>query len=360
MKGDGATTLDIVIAGLSITSSWGNGHATTYRALVKGLAARGHRVTFLERDCPWYREHRDVDDFPYCETHLYQSLNELSRCFERRIATADLVILGSYVPDGVAVAGWVTTHARGVTAFYDIDTPVTLAALASGANGYLAAPLIPRFDLYLSFTGGPILELIESQYGSPRARPLYCSVDPELHRPLDLGRTWDFGYLGTYSADRQPALDRLMLEPARQLPEQAMVVAGSQYPLDIDWPSNVERIEHLPPHQHPAFYCGQRFTLSVTRAEMVSAGYSPSVRLFEAAACGVPIVSDRWSGLETFFAPGREILVVDRPRAGHRDLVRPAGRAPARYRGGGAQTRPVEPHRRGSCGVSRRLLLRGH
>lgn len=313
MKGDGATALDIVIVGLTITSSWGNGHATTYRALVKGLAARGHRVAFLERDRSWYRDHRDVADFPYCETHLYQSLNELSRGFERRIATADLVILGSYVPDGVAVAGWITTCARGVTAFYDIDTPVTLAALASGANGYLAAPLIPRFDLYLSFTGGPTLELIEGRYGSPRARPLYCSVDPELHCPLDVARTWDLGYLGTYSADRQPALDQLMLAPARRMPAQRMVVAGSQYPPEIDWPPNVGRIEHLHPHRHAAFYCGQRFTLSVTRAEMVCAGYSPSVRLFEAAACGVPIVSDRWSGLETFFAPGRDILVAERP-----------------------------------------------
>ncbi|MFL9825738.1 glycosyltransferase [Rhodoplanes sp. SY1] len=304
-------TLDIVVLGLSITSSWGNGHATTYRALIKALADRGHRVTFLERDVAWYRDHRDLVRPDWCRIELYESLAELPRRHGGLVREADLVILGSFVPDGTAIADWVTTEARGITAFYDIDTPVTLKRLEQGVTDYIAPALVPRFDLYLSFTGGPVLELIEETWGARAARPLYCAVDPELHRPHDVVPHLALGYVGTYSPDRQPTLDRLLVEPARRLPALRFAVAGPQYPPMLDWPANVARIDHLPPQEHARFYCGQRFTLNVTRADMIAAGWSPSVRLFEAGACGVPVISDRWAGLDAFYAPGSEILVAD-------------------------------------------------
>jgi spore maturation protein CgeB len=306
--------LNIVILGLSITSSWGNGHATTYRALAKALAGRGHSVTFLERDVPWYREHRDLTDPTYCHVRLYDDLQDIPRRYGDLITKADLTMIGSYVPDGIALADWITSHARGVTAFYDIDTPVTLAGLDAGGLDYLSPRLIPRFDLYVSFSGGPALAIIEERYGSPRARALYCSADLDLHAPLAVAQRWSLGYLGTYSADRQALLDRLLIEPARRLANEAFVVAGSKYPADLRWPPNVTTIAHAAPDDHPAFYAAQRFTLNITRADMRRLGYSPSVRLFEAAACGVPIISDRWPGLETIFAPGEEILVADDSR----------------------------------------------
>jgi spore maturation protein CgeB len=200
-----------------------------------------------------------------------------------------------------------------VSAFYDIDTPVTLSKLARGDCEYLTPALVSRYDLYLSFTGGPTLERLERELGSPMARPLYCAVDPELYYPEPTAAHWDLGYMGTYSADRQPTIERLLLEPALQLPEARLVVAGPQYPTDVRWPANVERIEHLPPDGHRAFYNRQRWTLNVTRADMIAAGWSPSVRLFEAAACGTPIVSDRWDGIESVLAPGREIALADGP-----------------------------------------------
>ena len=304
--------LNIVVIGLSVTSSWGNGHATTYRALLSALARRGHAVTFLERDVPWYREHRDLTDPDGWSVKLYQSLQELPRRFGAAIREADLVIIGSYVPDGIAIADWVTSHARGITAFYDIDTPVTLAQLERGLD-YLSPAMIPRFDLYLSFSGGPALAMIEDLYGSPLARVLYCSADLDLYQRRETPARWRLGYLGTYSADRQPQLDRLLLEPARLLSEDDFVVAGAQYPGDIDWPANVQRIEHLAPREHAEFFSAQRFTLNVTRADMRALGFSPSVRLFEAAACGTPVVSDHWPGLETIFVPNSEILVVSSP-----------------------------------------------
>lgn len=301
--------LSIVILGLSITSSWGNGHATTYRGLVRSLDDRGHHVLFLERDVPWYAENRDLPRPPYGKTVLYSGLRDLKSRFSEEVRTADLVMVGSYVPEGVAVGEWVTSTTRGKAAFYDIDTPVTLAKLERGDTEYLSADLIPRYALYLSFTGGPLLDRIEREYGSPMARPLYCSVDTSSYLPLACERKWGLGYLGTYSDDRQPRLDRLMLQPARLLRRERFVVAGSLYPDTIGWPPNVEKVGHLSPAHHGSFYNSMKFTLNITRADMVRAGYSPSVRLFEAAACAIPVISDYWEGLDTFFTPGAEILL---------------------------------------------------
>jgi spore maturation protein CgeB len=305
--------LRVVVLGLSLSSSWGNGHATTWRALLKAFAERGHDVLFLERDVPWYAAHRDLPEPEFCRLALYPDLAGLE-AHRDAIAEADAVVVGSYVPEGVAVGRLAQEWARGATAFYDIDTPVTLAKLARGDEEYLSAESIPGFDLYLSFTGGPTLDLLERRYGARSARALFCSVDPAIYRPLpDALLRWDLSYLGTYSADRQPALERLLIEPARRAPERRFVVAGPQYPAAIDWPANVERIEHVPPADHPAFYAASRFTLNVTRADMVRAGHSPSVRLFEAAACGTPLLSDTWDGLDAILAPGAEIALVETP-----------------------------------------------
>jgi spore maturation protein CgeB len=302
--------LDCVFLGLSITSSWGNGHATTYRGLLKELARRGHRVTFLERDVPWYASNREFETLPYCGIALYSTLDELKDRFTAMIRTADVVVVGSYVPEGIAIGRWVTSVASHATAFYDIDTPVTLADLESGTCEYIARDLYRKYDLYFSFTGGPTLHFIERRLGSPCARALYCSVDPALYYPERRPAKWDVAYLGTYAADRHPALEQLLLKVAQGHAERRFAVAGPQYPQDIIWPLNVERIEHLPAARHREFYNSQKFTLNVTRRQMIRAGYSPSVRLFEAAACGVPILTDEWAGLETFFDPGSEILPV--------------------------------------------------
>jgi len=303
----------VVFLGLSITSSWGNGHATNYRALVRELDARGHDVLFLERDVPWYAAQRDLASPPWGRTRLYGSVDELRERFAGDVRDADLVVVGSYVPEGCTVGTWVTACAQGVTAFYDIDTPVTLAKLARGDFEYLEPALVGAFGVYLSFTGGPTLERLEHRYGARRACAFHCLVDPDAYGPLEVEPRWDLGYLGTYSDDRQPQLDTLLVEPALAAPGARFVVAGPQYPDGLAWPENVERLEHVPPAEHPAFYAAQRWTLNVTRADMRAAGWSPSVRLFEAAACGVPVVSDRWPGLEELFRDGEEIVIADSP-----------------------------------------------
>jgi spore maturation protein CgeB len=277
---------------------------------LRELSRRGHRVQFLERDLPFYADNRDLPSSPYWRTDLYRSLDELRDRFTGTIRDADVVVVGSYVPEGIAVGNFALQTASGIRAFYDIDTPVTLRLLTSQGSHYLASAQIAEYDLYLSFAGGPILGRLQSEFGSRCARPLYCSADPELYYPHALKREWDLGYLGTYSPDRQGPLTRLLLEVAVRLTGRRFVVAGPEYPEDVRWPANVERVTHLPPDLHRAFYNQQRYTLNVTRRDMVDAGYSPSVRLFEAAAAGTPIISDVWSGLSQFFEPGREILLA--------------------------------------------------
>jgi spore maturation protein CgeB len=294
--------MKLVVLGLTLSSSWGNGHATTFRALLSAFAARGHQVLFLERDRPWYADHRDLPAPDFCHLAYYDSLAELEG-WREPVAEADAVIVGSYVPDGVAVGEWAQSVAPGRTCFYDIDTPVTLAKLARGDFEYLTPGLIPGYATYFSFTGGPVLTRLEREYGSPGARALYCSVDTARYRPQDVPKRWDLTYLGTYSDDRQPTLARLLIDVAEACPKRRFAVAGPQYPAAIRWPTNVERIEHLPPAAHPEFYSASRFTLNVTRADMIAAGWSPSVRLFEAGACACPIISDQWAGIETFL-PG--------------------------------------------------------
>jgi spore maturation protein CgeB len=304
--------LDIVVVGLALSSSWGNGHATTYRALLRGLADEGHRVLFLERDVPWYAAHRDMPAPEFCAFALYDDIAGLIRDHGARMQRADAVIVGSYVPEGARVIDALAALRPRLLCFYDIDTPVTLSRLDAGETEFLTPQQVGLFDIYFSFSGGEVLHHLEQKRGARRAEALYCAVDPARYAPRPPGDhpCWDLGYLGTYSPDRQPTLEALLLAPARLLPRMRFVVAGPGYPDDIDWPANVERINHLAPGDHADFYGRQRFTLNVTRAAMRRMGWSPSVRLFEAAACGTPIISDDWRGLDELLPEGEAIVIA--------------------------------------------------
>lgn len=335
--------MKLVVLGLSLSSSWGNGHATTWRALLRAFAARGHDVLFLERDVPWYSgANRDLPNPDFCHLAFYSDVDDLAR-FRDAIAAADAVIVGSYVPDGIAVGRLAAEWATGPISFYDIDTPITLAALDRGDCAYLAVDQVPGYGVYFSFTGGPTLDRIEGHFGSPKAAALYCSVDADRYQPTDTPIRWDLGYLGTYSDDRQATLEALLIEPARAAPDLHFVVAGPQYPDTIDWPDNVDRIDHLPPADHPDFYSACRFQLNVTRADMIAAGHSPSVRLFEAAACGAALLSDNWAGLDTLLSPDSEILL---PTDGTAvlDLLRTMPDADRRAVGDAARRRILAEH----------------
>ncbi len=302
----------LVVFGLSVTSTWGNGHGTTFRALLRALHERGHHITFFEKDVEWYASNRDLPEPEFCRLKLYTEWKDVVPEVRRELRDADVAMVGSYFPDGIAAVNEMFDSTSRVRTFYDIDTPITVAALReNGATEYLEASQIPLFDLYFSFTGGPILGEIEQRFRARRAVPLYCSFDPQKYCRLGINQRFacDLSYMGTYAPDRQPKIEELLCEPARRLSPAKFLVAGPQYPKAIRWPKNVRRIQHLNSRWHPSFYSSSRFTLNVTRRDMVMAGYSPSVRLFEAAACGAAIVSDNWPGLESFFTPGEEILL---------------------------------------------------
>jgi spore maturation protein CgeB len=304
--------MKIVVFGLSITSAWGNGHATTFRALFEALHRRGHKIVFYEKNLEWYASNRDLPQPPYCKLRLYEDWSDVVREARRELADADVGLVGSYFPDGIRAIDELLDSSVAVKAFYDIDTPITIAALRQhGKTEYLNTTQVSGFDVYFSFTGGPMLQEIESHFGARAAVPLYCSFDPREYRRFPLNKRFacDLSYMGTYAPDRQAKLEELLFKPAEQRPEMRFIVAGPQYPKDICWPTNVRRIVHLNPCWHARFYSSARLTLNVTRREMAIAGYSPSVRLFEAAACGATIISDHWPGLDSFFRPAREILL---------------------------------------------------
>lgn len=304
--------MKIAIFGLTITSAWGNGHATTFRSLVKALARRGHRVVFIEKDVEWYRNNRDLPQPSFCTLRLYEEWSVSSAALLRECTDADAVMIGSFFPDVIAATKALVEADLGPLLFYDIDTPITMASLrATGHTDYLDASLIPAYDAYLSFTGGPALEELETSFGAKRALPFYCSVDADLYRPSQIAEHFrcDLSYLGTHASDRQSKLMRLLNEPAALLPAHRFIVAGAMYPESTRWQPNVERLTHVGPPDHPAFYSSARFTLNLTRGDMVQAGYSPSVRLFEASACGAAILSDDWEGLDEFLTPGEQVLL---------------------------------------------------
>lgn len=305
--------MKLVIFGLSISSSWGNGHATLWRALCRALAARGHTVVFFEQDRSYYASHRDYAEIPHGRLRLYPTWLEARELARRELQDADAGLVTSYCSDGVAATELLLDSPVPLRVFYDLDTPVTLEALGNGARvDYIGPRGLVDFDLVLSYTGGGALEQLRQRLGARCVAPLYGSVDPEVHRPAlpETRFAGDLSYLGTYAADRQETLQQLFIRAAELRPQQRFIIGGAQYPAEFPWASNIFFVQHLEPAQHPAFFCSSRLTLNVTRRAMKAMGYCPSGRLFEAAACGAPILSDAWEGLDHFFAPGEEILLA--------------------------------------------------
>ncbi|HZP62794.1 MAG TPA: glycosyltransferase [Terriglobales bacterium] len=302
-----------VIFGLTVSSSWGNGHATIWRGLCGALGRGGHSVIFFEKDVSYYRQHRDLVDPAEYQLELYENWDDIERDAGKALTDADCAIVTSYCPDARAASDLILDSSVPLRVFYDLDTPVTLRALDDQEEvPYLPTYGLEPFDLVLSYTGGKALEELKLRLGARRVAPLYGCVDPASHKRVPASQQYRcaFSYIGTYAEDRQLQLEELFLKPAREAPQSKFCIAGAQYPADFPWAENIYFVRHLPPHEHPAFYSSSKVTLNITRAAMANMGYCPSGRLFEAAACGTPVISDQWDGLEQFFTPGSEILVA--------------------------------------------------
>jgi len=305
--------MKLVIFGLTITSSWGNGHATLWRGLCKALAQRGYQIVFFERDVSYYAGARDFHEFPGIRVVLYPAWKDVVAFATQEIRDSDAAIVTSYCADARPATELVHSHPRGLRVFYDLDTPVTLARLRQDLPvDYIGPGGLTGFDLVLSFTGGATLEELRTLLGARHVAPLYGHVDPDVHAPAPAQAHYRSGlsYLGTYAADRQSVLEQTFVEPARRRLEDRFLIAGAQYPADFPWSSNIYFVRHLPPSEHAAFFSSSRITLNVTRASMAENGWCPSGRLFEAAACQTAVLSDPWPGIEDFFTPGSEILLT--------------------------------------------------
>ena len=305
--------MKLVIFGLTISSAWGNGHATLWRGLCRALSAAGHDIVFFERDAPYYAQHRDMSGAEWCRLVLYDEWDQIARLGRRELSGADAAIVTSYCPDSRAASDLVLSSAVARKVFYDLDSPVTLDCVARGEPvDYLPEAGLGAFDLVLSYAGGEALTRLQRATGARTVEPLYGSVDPDVHRPVPPvpERRNDLSYLGTYSRDRQDILERLFILPARARPGRRFALAGSMYPPDFPWQHNMFYFAHMPPADHPAFFCSSGLTLNITRGPMAATGYCPSGRLFEATACGAALISDCWEGLDEFFTPGSEILIA--------------------------------------------------
>jgi spore maturation protein CgeB len=303
----------LVIFGLTISSSWGNGHATLWRGLCRALVSAGHQIEFFERDVPYYAANRDLREDGCGQLILYADWDDVRARAKASVRAADAVIVTSYCPDALVAGALAQDERCGIRVFYDLDSPVTLARLEAGETvEYIGPDGLAGFDLVLSFAGGPALAALCGRLGARRAEPLYGHVDPEVHRPTQLRPHYAaaLSYLGTYSSDRQPALEELFVGTARSRPDLRFIIGGAQYPQDFPWSSNIYFVRHLPPSEHAAFFSSSRLTLNLTRRSMCRIGWCPSGRLFEAAACGTALVTDYWQGIEDFFKPGSELFLA--------------------------------------------------
>ncbi|MEL7162238.1 MAG: glycosyltransferase [Bacteroidota bacterium] len=307
----GAHPLDLVIIGRSILSSYENPTAELYRGLINELAQHGHRTTFLELQPPGERRVRDMLRSPYCQVWTYRDTASLMNEYTLAVQSADVVMLGSGVEDAEDIAIWIAEEARGIKVYYDSNLHRTLRSLqqAKKEGDCLSCRTIVHFNLFLSTTGGPTLQHLAEDNDLAFARPLYESVDPYSFYRTDTEKTYDLGFIGNYKADRMDYLRNLLLEPAGYAPNRQFALAGSGYD-QTDWPGNLTYLEYLPETNLVDFYNRQRCTLVVPRADRRTMGYTPTRRLLAAAACGVPVLTDSWDGLDYFLEPNREVFCV--------------------------------------------------
>jgi spore maturation protein CgeB len=310
--------MKLVIFGLSITSSWGNWHAIWWRGLVRALARRGHDVVFMERASEVHANHRDLDLEPPIDFELvwFPSWTEVVPTVRRHLREADAAIVSSRCPDAVPAGDELRASGVPLKVFYELSAPNTLARFEAGDDvPHLPPRGLRGFDLVLSTAGGPALEGLRSRLGATLVASLPVGVDPEVRRAPPGGAIeryrGDLGYLGAYAADRRDKLDRLLFDVAARAPNKSFVVGGALYPADRIWASNIRFIPEVPVEEVPAFLAGSALALNVTPPAAARIGHGASLRLLEAAAAGIPVLSDPWPGMKRFLTPGKEILVAE-------------------------------------------------
>lgn len=307
----------IVLFVHSLVSDWNNGNAHFLRGVTTELADRGHDVCVYEPREGWSRRHlleesgtRAGSDFreifPLLRTRLYD-LEELD--LEEAVDGADVVLVHEWnEPWLVGELG--SLRARGA--------PFQLLFHDTHHRAVTAPAEMARYDLsaydgVLAF-GGVIRDLYLQRGWARRAWTWHEAADVRLFRPLVGPRQGDLVWVGNWGDDeRTEELQELLARPARKLRLTGSVY-GVRYP-----PKAVRALERaglrfrgwLPNHQVPEVFAGHKVTLHVPRRPYAEAMPGiPTIRPFEALACGIPLVSAPWDDAEGLFRPGRDYLVA--------------------------------------------------
>jgi len=298
----------------SLVSAYWNGAATYYRGIVRALAERGHQVTFYEPDAYDRQKHRDMADPPWAKVVVYsaQSEAEVLQTVEQARG-ADLVVKASGVGvhDELLERAVLDLQKRGtLVAFWDVDAPATLDRVHANAFDPFR-PLIPRYDIVLTYGGGEPVRQAYLGLGARDCVPIYNALDPSTHHPVPPEPRFqgDLGFLGNRLPDREARVEEFFLRAAAQLPDRRMLLGGSGWG-DKQMPANVHYLGHVYTADHNAFNCTPLAVLNVSRESMARYGFSPATRVFEAAGAAACLITDAWEGLETFFEPGKEVLVA--------------------------------------------------
>ena len=303
----------IAFFGSSLVSSYWNGAATYYRGLLKALAERGHAITFFEPDAFDRQQHRDMPDPAWARVVVYPAREEAALAMLEGARGADLVVKASGV--GVfddllerEVLSLQSPETRVV--FWDVDAPATLERMAADPTDPFRS-LVPRYDLVLTYGGGPPVVDAYRRFGARDCIPVYNALDPSTHHPVppDPRFHCDLAFLGNRLPDREERVRSFLFRPAEKLPGCSFLLGGNGWEQG-SVPPNVRTLGHVSTRDHNAFNCTPRAVLNVNRESMVRFGHSPATRLFEAAGAAACLISDAWVGIEAFLEPELEVLLA--------------------------------------------------
>lgn len=339
--------LNIAFFGSSLVSAYWNGAATYYRGMVRALHADGHRVTFYEPDAYDRQAHRDIPDPPWAKVVVYSGAHEEAVYGALEAARhADLIIKASGVGvfDALLEQAVLEMKAPGTLAiFWDVDAPATLdRVLQHPADPF--RPLIPRYDMVLTYGGGEPVVKAYHALGARVCVPIYNALDPATHYPVAPNPrfTGDLGFLGNRMPDREARVEEFFFRAAAEAQGCGFLLGGNGWD-SKPMPANVAHVGHVYTRDHNAFNCTPRAILNINRASMARYGFSPPTRIFEAAGAGACLITDAWDGIELFLEPGREIIVV---RDGHElaEQLRALTPEEARAIGDAARRRVLAEH----------------
>ena len=305
--------MNIAFFGSSILSAYWNGAATYYRGIVKALHERGHRVTFYEPDAFERQQHRDLDPPPWCKVVVYPNSEDAALRSIGEARGADLLIKASGVGvfDEILEAAVFTQQRPGtLVAFWDVDAPATLERVKFDPTDPFR-PLIPEFDLILTYGGGPPVITEYLALGARECVPIYNALDPETHHRVSPQPRFeaDLAFLGNRLPDRETRVEEFFLRAAEAAPERQFLLGGSGW-ADKLMPFNVRYLGHVGTTDHNTLNCSSRAVLNISRESMARYGYSPATRVFEAAGAGACLITDEWEGIAEFFEPGEELLIA--------------------------------------------------